>query len=182
MAAARNLISGNNIGVLITNSSTTLTATGNLVEGNYIGTDITGALDLGNSQQGVEIDSVPGNTIGGSSSGAGNVISANYRGVVITGSSATNNVASGQSHRHGCHRHAPAGQRGGRRARHQQRRKQSDRRARSRIRQHDRLQRPRRRADRDGREYPATRSSPTRSSPMAAWVSTWSGPTTLSTK
>jgi Calx-beta domain len=94
-AAARNVIAGNNIGVLIENTSTTLTATANLLLGNYIGTDITGALALGNSQEGVEIDAVPGNTIGGSSSGAGNVISANHWGLVITGSSATSELVQG---------------------------------------------------------------------------------------
>jgi CSLREA domain-containing protein len=76
-AAARNVISGNGAqGVNIGSS-------GNLVQGNFIGTDVTGTADLGNSQDGVRIDDVSGNTVGGiaSAPGAppGNVISGNDR-------------------------------------------------------------------------------------------------------
>ena len=49
---------------------------------------------------------MPGNTIGGSSSGAGNVISANYWGLVITGSSATDESFQGNFIGTGCHRQA----------------------------------------------------------------------------
>jgi len=73
-AAARNLISANNTGVLITSSS----ATSNLVQGNYIGTDITGTAPLANETAGVVINmDASGNTIGGSSTAAGNVIAFN---------------------------------------------------------------------------------------------------------
>jgi titin len=75
--AARNVISGNGAqGVNIGSS-------GNLVQGNFIGTDVTGTADLGNTQDGVRIDDVSGNTVGGiaSAPGAppGNVISGNDR-------------------------------------------------------------------------------------------------------
>ncbi len=65
-AAARNIISGNGMGVL--NSP--------LVEGNYIGTDPTGTKALPNGT-GVEIYGDNSNTIGGTAAGAGNVISGN---------------------------------------------------------------------------------------------------------
>jgi hypothetical protein len=88
---ARNLISGNNSGVAISDVSTTA----NLVAGNFIGTDITGMLDLNNSQEGVLIDNAPANTIGGASTAAGNLISANHWGVVITGATASDNRVQG---------------------------------------------------------------------------------------
>jgi titin len=80
MAAARNLISGNNgVGVLIRGSS----ATGNLVAGNYVGTDINGTAALGNLGNGVQIDNgATANTVGGTVAGAGNVLSANGSGTV----------------------------------------------------------------------------------------------------
>ena len=65
-AAARNLISANNTGVLITGSS----ASSNVVQGNYIGTDITGTAPLANETDGVVINmDASGNTIGGSTRG-----------------------------------------------------------------------------------------------------------------
>ncbi len=73
-AAARNLISANNTGVLITGSS----ASSNVVQGNYIGTDISGTSQLPNETDGVVINMAgSGNLIGGSSTSAGNVIAFN---------------------------------------------------------------------------------------------------------
>ncbi len=74
-AADRNIISGNDAqGIRIITSG----ATGNVVRGNYIGTDVTGTVDLGNTVDGLQINSsATGNTIGGSNAGAGNVISGN---------------------------------------------------------------------------------------------------------
>jgi parallel beta-helix repeat protein len=69
-SAARNVISGNNLGVLIDDSF-------NLVEGNYIGTDVTGAVALPNRSQGVQIGFGQHNTVGGTEAGAGNLISGN---------------------------------------------------------------------------------------------------------
>ncbi|MGO9469386.1 MAG: beta strand repeat-containing protein, partial [Isosphaeraceae bacterium] len=88
VTAARNVISGNNIGVLITAA----TATSNLVEGNYIGTDVTGLLVLGNENEGVRIEGAPANTIGGTSPAATNVISGNGWGVTITDPTAIDNI------------------------------------------------------------------------------------------
>ena len=53
-------------------------AAGNFIQGNFIGTDVTGTLDVGNSQRGVSIVAgAADNTIGGTTAGAGNVISGN---------------------------------------------------------------------------------------------------------
>jgi hypothetical protein len=79
--ADRNLLSGNQNGVLIERSL----ATGNVVQGNFIGTDRTGTLALGNDNNGVAINSASNNAIG-----PGNVISANLlHGVSITDPSAS---------------------------------------------------------------------------------------------
>ena len=75
---ARNLISGNKIGIWISES------TGNLVTGSFIGTDFTGTADLGN-EAGVFISTdASDNTIGGAASGAGNTIAFNeFSGVEV---------------------------------------------------------------------------------------------------
>ena len=91
VAAARNLISGNNVGVLIVGT----TAIDNVVVGNYIGTDATGLVNLGNALEGVRIEAAPANTIGGTSPAATNVISGNQWGVTLTDLTATCNVVQG---------------------------------------------------------------------------------------
>jgi hypothetical protein len=67
---ARNIISGNRQGVIVSNGSN------NSIQGNYIGTDKSGKLSLGNVLSGVSILS-SNNTVGGPTAGAGNVISGN---------------------------------------------------------------------------------------------------------
>ncbi|MDO8614606.1 MAG: thrombospondin type 3 repeat-containing protein [Dehalococcoidia bacterium] len=88
--SARNVISGNDVnGVVIAG------ATGNLVQRNYIGTDVTGALDVGNTFDGVLITG-SSNTIGGTTAGARNVISGNdSNGVEIRFAGATGNLVQG---------------------------------------------------------------------------------------
>lgn len=71
---SRNVISGNNmIGVKLQGATTQ----GNLIQGNYIGTNAAGTAGLGNPGQGILLDTVTGNSIGGAAAAAGNVISAN---------------------------------------------------------------------------------------------------------
>jgi VCBS repeat protein len=90
-AAARNVISGNNFGVVVAGS----VASGNLIQGNYIGTDITGTAGFGNDF-GVVISGVSANTIGGTTAGSRNVISGNaLDGVFMSGAVATGNVVQG---------------------------------------------------------------------------------------
>ncbi len=92
-AEERNIISGNDsYGILFQDSG----ATGNRVQGNYVGTTASGTVDLGNSVAGILIDGAPGNTIGGTVSGAGNVISGNDSyGVKIDGVGALGNKVVG---------------------------------------------------------------------------------------
>ena len=79
-AEARNVISGNVDGIYIQ------TADGTIIQGNYIGTDVTGLIDLGNSDRGVQLESGADNTIiGGTAALAGNVISGNNNdGIIIS--------------------------------------------------------------------------------------------------
>ncbi len=92
-AGARNIISGNADGVEIGNSTTT----GNVVQGNYIGTDVTGTLDLGNSDDGIQIfNGATLNTIGGTTAGARNIISGNDgEGIDIFDVTTSNNTIQG---------------------------------------------------------------------------------------
>ncbi len=61
-----------------------MTIGGNTIEGNFIGTDVSGTADLGNSLDGVRIESASNNMIGGTSIAERNVISGNgFRGVFI---------------------------------------------------------------------------------------------------
>jgi hypothetical protein len=88
-AGAGNLISANadyngDAGIYLLGGG----ATGNFIQGNKIGTDVTGTLALGNTHEGIYLESAPSNTIGGTVAGAGNLISANQtRGILITNAS-----------------------------------------------------------------------------------------------
>lgn len=94
--AARNVISwngsgGSGIGVYIEG----IVSTGNTVLGNYIGLNAAGNADWGNGR-GILILNAPGNTIGGTATGAGNVISgSHFSGLQIEGSSASGNQVLG---------------------------------------------------------------------------------------
>ncbi|MBI3853154.1 MAG: HYR domain-containing protein [Verrucomicrobia bacterium] len=66
---ARNVISGNGVGVWISGSD-------NKVQGNFIGTDVSGRVALGNGA-GVYLGIAAGTSIGGVEPGAGNLISGN---------------------------------------------------------------------------------------------------------
>jgi parallel beta-helix repeat protein len=93
-ASTRNVISGNgDAGVLIFGPS----ATGNTIKGNYIGPDISGTLAIGNTDDGIRLESgASNNTIGGASAGEGNVISDNGdEGIEIFGIGSANNLVLG---------------------------------------------------------------------------------------
>ena len=100
---AGNVISGNGIGVYLSDGTT-----GVQIEGNYIGVNAAGTAALGNTQDGVLISGPSGtfgsantggstdNTIGGTTAGARNVISGNSGdGVEISGAGTTGNVVEG---------------------------------------------------------------------------------------
>jgi hypothetical protein len=90
-AAARNVISGNDFGVLFGSSESTR----NRVEGNYIGTDVSGRYPVGNLESGVWIWS-KGNVVGGREPGAGNLIAFNgTNGVEVVRPEATENAILG---------------------------------------------------------------------------------------
>ena len=87
---ARNLISANHWGVVITGPR----ASGNVVQGNAIGTGIAGTESLGNELDGVFINQgASGNLIGGSPAATGNTIAFNRRdGVRIEDASVSNSI------------------------------------------------------------------------------------------
>ena len=81
--AERNIISGNFIGILVNGSD-------GVIQGNFIGNDISGTIDLGNTMDGIFLNSGDGLLIGGTASGAGNLISGNDRfGILIARSEST---------------------------------------------------------------------------------------------
>jgi hypothetical protein len=88
---AKNVISGNNVGVTIRGAA----SAGNVLLGNYIGTQPSGGAVLPNALYGVWIQSAPGNTVGGTAQGDANVISGNNWGVQIDGAAATGNLLIG---------------------------------------------------------------------------------------
>jgi len=96
----RNVISGNGQasvlvvaqGIVITGA----TASGTQVQGNLIGTDVNGTAALANLGIGVLIIGSPGNSIGGTATGARNVITGNgIHGVEIDAAGATGNFVQG---------------------------------------------------------------------------------------
>ncbi len=107
--AHRNVISGNSDGVQFGGAAGG--ATGNVVRGNYIGTDITGTVDLGNNDDGIDIDNgasngqvidnlIAGNTsdgidLGDAGTTNGTVIRGNLIGTAANGMSALGNSGHG---------------------------------------------------------------------------------------
>lgn len=76
-------------------SGVVLGSSGNLLEGNFFGTDLTGSIDLGNSD-GVAVTSASNNTIGGTTPAAFNLISGNNdSGVTMRGAGSTENRVQG---------------------------------------------------------------------------------------
>src|SRR5438552_1435134 len=77
-AAARNVISGHNIGISLNSAPSTT------VQGNFIGTDAAGTARLGNTNIGITVQSSHNTVIGGTATAAGNLISDNGTGIQIT--------------------------------------------------------------------------------------------------
>ncbi len=95
LSGAGNLISGNaKDGIFLDGSG----AANNFVQGNYIGTTASGTTGLGNGRAGVGDSGAPGNTIGGTTTGAGNLLSANGdAGIYLFTSGATGNLIQGNT-------------------------------------------------------------------------------------
>lgn len=89
-AAGSQVISGNNVGLLIIGG-----ATRNVVQGNFIGTTVAGNSDLGNSLEGVRIEDAQENLIGGTTASVRNLISSNHWGVRLTGVGTFGNAVQG---------------------------------------------------------------------------------------
>lgn len=89
---ARNVISGNNVGLRFLSTVTN----GGRVEGNFVGTDATGSAALGNTLFGIDFNNAPGVTIGGTAPGARNVVSGNTAsGILIRGPGSTGSLVQG---------------------------------------------------------------------------------------
>ena len=87
----RNLISGNEgSGIFRLGANG-----GNVIQGNYIGTDVTGTLDLGNTQNGIAFAGSGVDTIGGNVAGAGNLISGNNMDGISIGAGANGVIIQG---------------------------------------------------------------------------------------
>ncbi len=93
LEGARNVISGNSQhGIALAGA----TAAGAVIQGNFIGLDLTGSIDVGNGQDGVNISAVAGSLIGGPSVLARNLISGNNGdGIELTGAATQNTVIEG---------------------------------------------------------------------------------------
>jgi parallel beta-helix repeat protein len=89
VAGALNVISGNKQdGIYILTNST-----GNRVQGNYVGVDVTGRTAVGNTHDGILINSASGNIIGGTMPGAGNLLSGNgFFGAQFVGGATANSL------------------------------------------------------------------------------------------
>jgi parallel beta-helix repeat protein len=90
---AGNFVSGNGLdGVVITGAG----ATGNFIQGNAIGVDQNAGGAVANGGNGILIDGVGHNTVGGTTAGAGNIIAGNAAaGIELRGSGASVNVVQG---------------------------------------------------------------------------------------
>ncbi len=89
-AGARNILSGNDFGILIATND----ANSNIIQGNYIGTNAAGDAAVPNTQTGILVWG-QSTVIGGSESGAGNVISGNNFAGIDLGGSSTGTVIQG---------------------------------------------------------------------------------------
>jgi len=98
-ATARNIISGN--GNDPADDGIDLGGNNHVIQGNFIGTDITGAVDLGNTGGGIAINAGDNNQIGGSTAtpgtAPGNVVSGNNVSGIAFTNAALNNIVEGNN-------------------------------------------------------------------------------------
>ncbi len=93
-AGSRNLLSGNQRGVLVSGTTTANTS----IRGNFIGTDYSGNRPLGNTLDGIRLDSgANGVSIGGTAFGSGNVIAANVESGINMDNAGSNNTVAGNT-------------------------------------------------------------------------------------
>ena len=90
-AGARNVISGNRVGIQI-GGFTTATVTGNVIQGNYLGLNASGNTAVPNTQTGISFSTAANNIIGGTGNGEGNVIGFSGDNGVTVFSSTGNNI------------------------------------------------------------------------------------------
>ncbi len=91
---ARNVISGNSVGIQLGFFSTTV---GNVIQGNFIGLNATGTGPLPNNLQGIAINGAVNNTIGGSQIEAANRIAFNGAGGITVSGNAHGDSIRGNS-------------------------------------------------------------------------------------
>ncbi|KPJ78044.1 MAG: hypothetical protein AMJ54_05645 [Deltaproteobacteria bacterium SG8_13] len=85
-----NVISGNDDdGIDLKNSA------GATIQGNYVGVSADGLSAMGNSQEGVLLDSTSGSTIGGTSASERNIVSGHLYGIRLSGAASTGNTVAG---------------------------------------------------------------------------------------
>lgn len=90
-AGARNVISGNNVGVFLTSNAVGVNTR---VEGNLIGSDAAGTAQIPNGGGLFISETSTGNVIGGTAAGAGNLFAFNFDGVVVDRRAFGNSVLS----------------------------------------------------------------------------------------
>lgn len=112
-APGRQLISGNDVGVLIAAAASvepggpsygnppvptgTTPAMRNWVTGNTIGADVQTTVKIGNARQGVWVHDSGWNTIGGAAPGAGNLVLGSDQGVVLEGAGTVGTLVAGNT-------------------------------------------------------------------------------------
>ncbi len=90
--AARNVISGNQTGIQVTDA----TATGNRIAGNYVGLDASGTLAIPGSGTGIILDGTSsGSKVGGTTPGSGNVVVSELTQTAVQVNQSTGNFVNG---------------------------------------------------------------------------------------
>jgi hypothetical protein len=95
VAAARNIISGNDSrGIAITQDSTR-TGMGNIIQGNFFGTDVTGTTMVRNNGRGIEVTFSTNTLIGGTTAGARNIMAGHFGEAIVFSIAGGGNLVQG---------------------------------------------------------------------------------------